>query len=159
MERLTTYAKDLRGGSTDTERILWSHIRAKRLEGLKFRRQHPIGKYIVDFICLERKVVVELDGGQHTEPEKKEYDSERDYWLKQEGYRVLRFWDNEVLLNTKGVLEVIRENCLEHPPLRPLPSREGMKINKSLPSREWDNRRVSLILPGDGRKMKGKGRV
>ena len=124
-KRLIVYAKDLRIGSTDAERILWARIRAKRLGGLKFRRQHPVGKYIVDFVCLERKLVIELDGGQHAEPKKKGCDTERDNWLKKERYRVLRFWDNEVLLNTNEVLEVIREHCLEHPPLHPLPSREG----------------------------------
>jgi very-short-patch-repair endonuclease len=124
-EKLIVHAKDLRSRSTDAERILWSHIRAKRLEGFKFRRQHPIGKYIVDFACLESKIVIELDGGQHAEPDRKEYDRQRDDWLEKEGYRVLRFWDNEVLQNIRGVLEVIRECCLEHPPLNPLPSREG----------------------------------
>lgn len=100
-------------------------LRAKRLEGLKFRRQHPIGKYIVDFVCLEKMVVVELDGGQHATPKAKEYDEKRDNWLEKEGYQVLRFWDDEFLLNTKAVLEVIRTQCMGHPPLNPLPSREG----------------------------------
>jgi very-short-patch-repair endonuclease len=80
-----------------------------------------MGRYIVDFECLERKIVIELDGGQHAELERKEYDRERDNWLKKEGYRILRFWDNEVLTNINGILEVIREHCLEHPPLHPLP--------------------------------------
>lgn len=124
-ERLIAYAKDLRGCSTDAERLLWSCVRAKRLEGLKFRRQHQIGNYIVDFVCLEKKLVIELDGGQHAEPDKKEDDRKRDAWLEKEGYRVLRFWDNEVLLNSKEVLTVIREHCVGHPPLDPLPSREG----------------------------------
>jgi very-short-patch-repair endonuclease len=84
-----------------------------------------MGKYIVDFICLESKIVIELDGGQHADPGIETYDRERDNWLERAGYRVLRFWDNDVLLNTKGMLEVIREQCLEHPPLYPLPSREG----------------------------------
>lgn len=101
-EKLIAYAKDLRTGSTDTERVLWAYIRAKRLEGFKFRRQHPIGKYIVDFVCLEKMLVVELDGGQHSEPGKEEYDRERDNWLKKEGYFILRFWDNEVLMNAEG---------------------------------------------------------
>jgi very-short-patch-repair endonuclease len=95
------------------------------MEGLKFRRQHPLGNYIVDFICLEMKLVIELDGGQHTEPDKREYDRRRDVWLEKEGYRVLRFWDNQVLLNINEVLMVIWEHCLGHPPLNPLPSREG----------------------------------
>jgi very-short-patch-repair endonuclease len=122
-ERLIAYAKVLRGDSTDAERMLWSQIRAKRLDGLKFRRQHPIGKYIVDFVCLEKKIIIELDGGQHSAPERKEYDRERDNWLEKEGYKVLRFWNNDVLLNIKRALEVIRGHCSEHPPLHPLPSR------------------------------------
>lgn len=96
--RLIAYAKDLRGHSTDAERKLWNHLRAKRMEGLKFRRQHPIGKYIADFVCLERRVVIELDGGQHSEPEIEAHDRARDKWLKQVGYIVLRFWYNDVLL-------------------------------------------------------------
>lgn len=131
-EKLLRYAKDLRTGSTDTEKMLWSHIRAKRLDGLKFRRQHPIGKYIVDFVCLEKMLVIELDGGQHADPGEKEYDSERDNWLKKEGYFVLRFWDNEVLMNTEDVLTVIREHCLGHPPLNPLPLRAGKQKGYSL---------------------------
>ncbi len=123
--RLISFAKNLRGRSTDAERLLWSHIRAKRLEGLKFRRQHPIGNYIVDFACLEKKLVIELDGGQHAEPDKEQYDRERDAWLEKQGYRTLRFWDNEVFLNSKGILTVILEHCMGHPPLNPLPSREG----------------------------------
>jgi len=104
---------------------LWSHIRAKRLDGLKFRRQHPIGEYIVDFVCLEKKIIVELDGGQHAARESKEYDRKRDAWLEKEGYTVLRFWDNEFLLKTREVLEVIREHCLRHPPPAPSPQGRG----------------------------------
>ena len=90
-DRLVVYARELRSGSTDTEKVLWSRLRAKRLEGLKFRRQHPIGKYVVDFACLEKKIVIELDGGQHAEPERKEYDRERDNWLEREGYKNIAF--------------------------------------------------------------------
>jgi very-short-patch-repair endonuclease len=103
-------------------------MRAKRLEGLKFRRQHPVGNFIVDFICLDKRLVIELDGGQHAEhaePDTEKYDRQRDAWLEKEGYKVLLFWDNEVLLNSKGVLAEIRESCKENPPLNPLPSREG----------------------------------
>ncbi len=133
-KQLAAYAKNLRKGSTDTEQVLWSHLRAKRLGGLKFRRQHPIGKYIVDFVCLEKKVVIELDGGQHAEPTKKQYDGERDNWLKKEGYSVLRFWDNDVLLKTNAVVELIMKHCLGHPPLNPLPSRAGNEKDKSSPA-------------------------
>jgi very-short-patch-repair endonuclease len=124
-DRLTVFARELRAGATDTERILWAQLRAKRFGGYKFRRQHRMGNYIVDYICLERRVVVELDGGQHAAPDGMEHDRVRDNWLKEEGYTVLRFWDNEVLQNLKGVLEIIMRSCSEHPPLSPLPSRDG----------------------------------
>ncbi len=75
----------------------------------KFRRQQPMGKYIVDFVCFETKIVIEVDGGQHAGEEK---DKDRDKWLNGEGFKVLRFWNNEVLQNLRGILEVIRINCL-----------------------------------------------
>jgi len=99
-------AQKLRNNSTDTEKYLRKYLRGKQLEGFEFRRQHPIGKYIADFINLERKIIIEVDGGQHLENKK---DKLRDRWLKEQGYEVLRFWDNEVLTNIEGVLELIRE--------------------------------------------------
>lgn len=99
-------AKKLRINSTDTEKYLWKYLRGRQLEGFKFRRQQPIGKYIADFINLERKIIIEVDGGQHLENKK---DKLRDKWLEEQGYEVLRFWDNEVLTNIEGVLELIRE--------------------------------------------------
>ena|GEM_PF-416928 len=110
-------AKKLRKNSTPAENLLWSHLRAEQLEGFKFRRQQLIGNYVVDFVCFERKIVIEVDGGQHAI--EKEKDSIRDEWLKGQGFKVLRFWNNEVLMNIEGVLEVIRINCLSHPPLTP----------------------------------------
>lgn len=110
-------AKDLRKRPTDTERFLWKYLRARRFEGLKFRRQEPIGRYIVDFICHETRIVIEVDGGQHSTDREK--DIVRDTWLNEQGYTVLRFWNNEVLSNIEGVLEVIRKKCLCHPPLTP----------------------------------------
>jgi very-short-patch-repair endonuclease len=124
-DRLTPLAKNLRKRATDTERLVWKHLRAKHFGGLKFRRQQPVGKYIVDFVCFEEKIIIELDGGQHSMLSEKHKDTERDKWFEAQGYRVLRFWDNEVLMNTRGVLEVIRTHCFDHPPLSPLPSREG----------------------------------
>ena len=118
-------AQNLRKRTTDTEVLLWRHLKAKHFEGLKFRRQQPIGPYIVDFVCFEKKIIVELDGGQHALPEEMGNDKKRDQWFETQGYKVLRFWDNEVLTNTQGVLEVIWRQCLNHPPLNPLPSREG----------------------------------
>jgi very-short-patch-repair endonuclease len=108
----------------DAERLLWTYLRAKQLEGLKFRRQEPIGKYIADFACHEKRIVIEVDGGQHST--NKERDRERDNWFKEQGYKVLRFWNNEVLTNIAGVLEV----------LNPLPSREG-KVVCDTPIEGW----------------------
>ncbi len=124
-DKLTDLAKELRKRSTDTERLLWKHLRTKQFEGLKFKRQQPVGKYIVDFICFEKKIIIELDGGQHTQPSETQKDKERDIWFEAQGYKVLRFWDNEVFMNTRGVLEFIKAYLQEHPPLDPLPSREG----------------------------------
>ena len=106
-KNLTKFAKDLRKNSTNTENHLWRYLRNRHLEGFKFRCQQPIGKYIVDFVNFEKKVIIELDGGQHSFQEEK--DKIRDEWLEKEGFKVLRFWDNEVLGNTEGVLKVIRE--------------------------------------------------
>ncbi|MBM4137615.1 MAG: endonuclease domain-containing protein [Nitrospira sp.] len=114
-------AKALRKNFTDTERLLWRHLRAKQMKGYKFRRQEPIGSYIVDFVCQEEKIVIEVDGGQHSEQES---DFQRDKWLEEQGYKVLRFWNNEVMTNIEGVLEVIRNN-LNHPPLNPSPQGRG----------------------------------
>lgn len=105
-KNLTEFARVLRKKSTDTENYLWRYLKNRQIEGVKFRRQQPIGKYIVDFVSFERKLITELDGGQHSF--QKEKDKIRDRWLKNEGYEILRFWDNEVLNNIEGVLEVIR---------------------------------------------------
>lgn len=104
-----TFARQLRQNSTDAERVLWSQIRRNSLEGIKFKRQHPIGPYIVDFVTLENMLVVEVDGGQHNEPLMMEEDKERTAWLEKKGYRVLRFWNTDVLTNIEGVYEVIRQ--------------------------------------------------
>ena len=109
--RLTTLAKNLRKQSTDAEALLWKRLRARRLEGIKFRRQQSIEDFIVDFVSFEKRIIIELDGGQHAED--KEKDVQRDSFFAAYGYRVLRFWNNEILENLEGVLEVIRENSLK----------------------------------------------
>ena len=98
-------ARMLRRNMTDVERILWSKIRNKQL-GVKFRRQQPLGKYIVDFICFEERLIIEVDGGQHSENTQ---DTIRDKWLKTNGFQVLRFWNNDVLKNLNGVLGIIKK--------------------------------------------------
>ena len=126
--RLTDLAKNLRKRSTDTEHLLWKHLRASRFDGLKFKRQQPIGNYIVDFVCFEKRVIIELDGGHHSEKEQMQKDLERDLFFEKQGYKVLRIWDNEVFRNTRGVLEVIWDQCLNHPP--PAPSHQGRGEHK-----------------------------
>jgi adenine-specific DNA-methyltransferase len=90
---------------TDAERLLWRHLRNRELGGWKFRRQYPVGTFIVDFICVEKNIVIEVDGGQHAENE--EQDLQRSAYLNKMGYRVLRFWNNEVLQETEAVLTAI----------------------------------------------------
>jgi very-short-patch-repair endonuclease len=106
----TTVARKLRKNATRVEAILWNQLRTKQIEGVKFRRQQPIIGFIVDFIAFEKKLIVELDGGQHAVSREK--DCERDRLLAEAGYKVLRFWDNQVLQNLSGVLETIRNNLL-----------------------------------------------
>ena len=102
---MKSHARVLRKNATDAEKLIWRRIRNRNLAGYKFRRQHAIGKYIVDFVCLERKLIVELDGSQHFERQK--YDNKRTEYLKHLGFDVLRFWNNEVFDNVDGVLERI----------------------------------------------------
>jgi len=125
---LTHLAKGLRKRSTDAEKLLWSDLRAGRCEGMKFRRQHPVGQYIVDFVCLERKLIIELDGGQHALPDEARKDRQRDAWLEKEGYTVVRFWDNEVLMNRNGILDAIRER-LNRPPSPQSPPLKGGEVS------------------------------
>lgn len=98
-------ARRLRKEMSDAERTLWARIRRRQIDGCQFRRQFPLGRYIVDFICFERQLVIEVDGGQHTE--QKQYDERRTQWLEAEGFRVLRFWNDEVLRSTDDVVEAI----------------------------------------------------
>ena len=107
MRVATTRARELRSNPTDAERLLWRHLRLRQVGGYKFRRQRPIGPYFVDFVCLEKRVVVEVDGGQHGQ--QRLYDARRDSWLRAEGFTVLRFWDDEVLKQVENVKQVIWE--------------------------------------------------
>ncbi len=118
-------ARELRKNPTDTERKLWHHIRDKQIENFRFRRQRPIGKYIVDFICLEANLVIELDGGQHANQQ--QYDDERTKYLISQGLHVLRYWNNDVMQNIEGVLADIRAALIQRTPSQPSP-REGKEL-------------------------------
>lgn len=108
-------ARKLRNNLTDAEKHLWYYLRNKNLEGLKFRRQVILGKYIVDFVCLEKRLIIEVDGGQHVD--NKQSDLIRDKWLESQGFMVLRFWNNEVLGNRDGVILKILSVLQPPPPL------------------------------------------
>jgi len=109
MTRISPHTKQrsraLRRDQTDAERFLWKRLRKKQILGYKFRRQHPLGNYILDFVCLEARLVIEVDGSQHSNDEY--YDEKRTRYLDRSGFRVLRFWNNEVLEDPDSVLEII----------------------------------------------------
>jgi very-short-patch-repair endonuclease len=121
MPRLTarsrTTARRLRRNLTDAEQLLWRHLRMRQLAGNRFRKQHPIGEFVVDFVCMERRLAIEIDGGQHAESTA--YDARRTKSLEAGGYRVLRFWDSEVLQNIEGVKEEIWHALTEEKPPPP----------------------------------------
>src|SRR5579863_5283463 len=100
-------ARELRKNETHAEEILWGRLRAKRLNGFRFRRQFPIGRFIVDFCCKEYRLVIELDGGQHAAKAVSEKDQNRTRQIEARGYRVMRFWNRETFENVEGVLEAI----------------------------------------------------
>jgi very-short-patch-repair endonuclease len=109
---------------TEAEKKIWNRVRAKQL-GVKFRRQQPIGKYVVDFVCFEKKLVIEIDGGEHFESVR---DRIRDKWFQKHGYNVLRFWNNDVLKNTDDVIQAIINGFTL--PFIPSPQGRGVRGGK-----------------------------
>ncbi|MGH8225163.1 MAG: endonuclease domain-containing protein [Gammaproteobacteria bacterium] len=127
----TAFAKLLRRNSSDAEKRLWRQLRDRQIEGYKFRRQIPLGIYVADFVCFEARLVVEVDGGQHDM--RRDHDERRTAWLNAQGFKVLRFWNNEVLGASDSVLEAIRlELIVSTPHPNPLP--QGEREKNSLPS-------------------------
>ena len=116
-------SRTLRNQATDAERRLWQHLRLRQLRGYRFRRQVPICGYIADFACLDAKLVIELDGGQHQQRHR--YDERRDRQIEAQGFRVLRFWDNQVFQETEAVLEDILRSLQSTRPHPNLPPRAG----------------------------------
>ena len=122
-KNLASRARALRRQATEVERVLWKHLRGHRLEGYKFRRQVVIEPYIVDFVCLDAKLIIEADGGQHTE--QRGYDAKRTVRLEAMGYCVMRFWNHEILCELDNVLEQIRTALFEAPSPQPSPGGRG----------------------------------
>ena len=122
------HAKTLRIGMTDAERRLWGRLRLQQL-GPKFRRQHPLGPFVVDFVCLDPKLVIEVDGSQHLD--QGAYDDRRSAWLRAQGFEVLRFWANEVLASLDGVVSVIQQSLSgrQPAPTPALPQRGRERIS------------------------------
>jgi very-short-patch-repair endonuclease len=110
-EEILKRARELRGNMTIAELKLWAEIKGRQIDGVKFRRQHPIPPFIVDFYSPELKLIIEIDGDTHDEQE--EYDARRTYFLNRKGYRVLRFTNEAIHQDLAGVLETIRETCLK----------------------------------------------
>jgi len=121
-------ARALRKSETDAERKIWQQLRSRSLNGAKFRRQHPVGPYIVDFIYINEKLIIELDGGQHQQQQA--YDVQRTAFLEMAGYQVMRFWDNDVLLRTESVMQAIH-NAVVTPHPNPLPTSAGRGSSNS----------------------------
>lgn len=121
---LLSQSRRLRKESTPHERKMWYQLRAGRFENLKFRRQCVVGQYIVDFCCLDRKLIVELDGGGHDVDTQRATDAERDRYFLESGYRVIRFWNNEIDMNLNGVLEKLRQ-AVQAPSPQPSPVGRG----------------------------------
>ena len=119
MNSTRSRARQLRRRPTDVERSLWQRLRFWQVDGYKFRRQQPLGNYIVDFVCLQKRLIIELDGGQHAQDAN--YDAARDAWLREQGFIVLRFWNNDVLKNMDGVMTKIRNKLQSTPYLNPSP--------------------------------------
>ena len=144
---MSNLAKALRQNQTETEKKLWLYLRSRQMVGYKFRRQQPIGPYVVDFCCLKKRLILELDGGQHTS--QIEADKRRTQFLEKEGFRVIRFWDNEIFQNREGVLEKIVE-FINHP--HPALSPQGRGKEKKGSKEE----KVPPVLPSP---LAGEGRV
>jgi very-short-patch-repair endonuclease len=126
-------AKVLRENTTTAEDVLWRHLRRVEINGSHFRRQVPIGPYIADFACLKKRLVIEVDGSQHGDDEGLRRDEVRTRWLNSEGYRVIRFWNNDVIDKTDAVLETIHDIIAVTPPRLPPAGDRESELRSSRP--------------------------
>ncbi len=122
---LLSFARRLRQDASDAESLLWELLRGRRLGGCKFRRQHPLGPYVLDFFCEQLRLAIECDGGQHNTTDARRHDQRRTLFLSERGIRVLRFWNHEVFEDTEAVLEAIYATLVASPSLTPGPSPTG----------------------------------
>lgn len=142
------FAKHLRSRMTESENRLWRHLRAHRLNGEKFRRQQPLGPYVVDFVHFGSRLIVEADGGQHNDAP---HDKQRDDWLREQGFTVLRFWNHEIMGNLDGVLATIMEAVMNPPsPLAPLPQGERGDAGNARPVGDANSKPLSPCGRGVG---------
>lgn len=123
--RPTKRSRELRLGATEAERKLWRHLQARQLNGVRFNRQFPVGQYICDFVSRSRGLAIEIDGGQHGRPADRAYDARRTEFLRAQGYRVIRFWNSDVLDNVEDVLKRIERALEDMPSPSPSRKREG----------------------------------
>jgi very-short-patch-repair endonuclease len=151
----TLLARRLRRDSTQAEQKLWRYLRARSLAGFKFVRPKPIGSYIVDFVCREKRLVIEVDGGQHADNNN---DAVRDRWLAEHRYRVLRFWNNEVLENIEGVWDTIfaAASAATPPHPDPLPAR-GERESQGHPLRETSDLDAGKLQKQEPMRIKRNG--
>ncbi|GIW56610.1 MAG: hypothetical protein KatS3mg082_3014 [Nitrospiraceae bacterium] len=155
-ELLKQFAREMRHAPTDAEQRLWYFLRDRRLGGYKFRRQHPVGNFIADFACIEGRLIVELDGGQHAELFQQEKDIVKTRFFEERGFRVVRFWNNDVLKDTQTVLETILRALEEAPHPNPLPCGEReTQMELALPEGERETQ-MELALP-EGERVRVSG--
>jgi adenine-specific DNA-methyltransferase len=146
-------ARELRRSQTEAERNFWNRVRDRRLSGYKFRRQHPIGPFVVDFVCLDRRLIIELDGGQHALDV--EEDRKRSLFLESQGYTILRLWNNEVFENMEGVLQTVLSVLNEVTPSpRPSPPKSGERGKTTTLGRQSGERGEN---DGPGKAKGGEG--
>ncbi len=144
-------ARQLRRNTTDAEKKLWRHLRRLDLDGSHFRRQVPIGSYIADFACMAARLLIEIDGSQHAEDRKKAHDEARSRWLEKEGYRVLRFWNNDITKNIDGVMEAVYAALHSSLSAEPVPLKHQRRRRRGpshLPTPARDARRPSPCRGG-----------
>lgn|SRR5579864_330761 len=144
-------AHQLRRNTTEVEKKLWRHLRRLDLDGSHFRRQVPIGPYIADFACMAARLLIEIDGAQHAEDRKKVHDGARTRWLEKEGYRVLRFWNNDITKNIDDVMEAVYAALHGSLSAEPAPlkhQRRGRRGSSHLPTPARSARRPSPCRGG-----------